>query len=47
MIHGRDAYISSGYTRALATTAPKAPATAYPHGGRASLDCAPIFLLCL
>jgi hypothetical protein len=32
--------MSSGYTMAFAMTAPVAPATANPHGGRlASLDC--------
>lgn len=30
----RNAYMSSGYTRALASTAPVAPATALPQGGR-------------
>lgn len=34
-------YISRGYTRALARTAPVEPATAKPHGGSAAaLDCA-------
>ncbi len=35
--------MSSGYTSALATTAPAAPATAEPHGGNiASFDCTAI-----
>lgn len=36
-------YISKGYTRALARTAPVEPATARPHGGSgAGFDCAAI-----
>lgn len=34
-------YMSSGYTRALASTAPAAPAAACPQGG-ICLDCAPM-----
>lgn len=38
-----DTHMSSGYTRALARTAPDAPATAYPHGGKGgTFDCAAI-----
>lgn len=32
--------MSSGYTRALANTAPAAPAAARPQGGISGLDCA-------
>lgn len=45
-LRGRDAHISNGYTKALAKTAPVAPATAKPQGGMgATFDCPAIVMM--